>query len=172
MVEKQTLEIGRLNLGVGTIIWKQDKQGRRMFLMGKRTTNPIGFWALPGGSCDSDNVRVAAAREIREESGIDIQSERLKIVSIDDSEISTIRYLDFGCIVQVDNDTDVDLTNASHAHEVAEWRWFYLNGNPEKLSFLSTLDEEIGEHEIFFPCVQTLKCFLGNKLQLKNNKVA
>lgn len=158
-------EFSPLRLGVGTIIWKSIENGDREILLGKRMTHPVGKWALPGGTMDDEvsaplaldkdkDIKIAAAREILEEAGIEISPRGLKVISIDDSDIGESKYLNFGCQIEVPKDTEVNLSRASHGYEMSEWKWFSLKDFNDF-------------NEVFAPCVPTIKSFIHGKIQVK-----
>jgi ADP-ribose pyrophosphatase YjhB (NUDIX family) len=57
-------------VGVGVVVWRGDK-----FLLVKRGKEPNkGQWSIPGGAQQlGETVYAAAAREVREETGLDIK---------------------------------------------------------------------------------------------------
>ncbi len=164
MTDRLEEELQFLKMGVGTVVWKISDGGEKRILLGKRNTNPVGKLALPGGTMDDEvsaplmkdkdkNIKIAAAREIFEESGIKINSDDLKVISVDDTDIKNNRYLNFGCQIEVPWGTEVDLSKATHRDEMSEWKWFKI--------------EDLKEEEIFAPCIPTLKSFTQGKIQAK-----
>jgi 8-oxo-dGTP diphosphatase len=61
-------------VGVGVVVWRDDK-----FLLIQRGKPPRrGSWSLPGGAQElGETVRETAAREIREETGVEIEVKAL-----------------------------------------------------------------------------------------------
>jgi 8-oxo-dGTP diphosphatase len=57
-------------VGVGVVVWREDR-----FLLIQRGKPPRrGSWSLPGGAQElGETVRETAAREIKEETGVDIE---------------------------------------------------------------------------------------------------
>ncbi len=73
---------GRLLLpGVSAVVLR-DRDGTRQLLLGRRTDN--GRWALPSGIVEPDEQPAATlVREVAEETGVDIEVERLVLLSTD-----------------------------------------------------------------------------------------
>lgn len=76
-------------VGVGVLI----KQDNRVLLTQRRYEPDTGLWTLPGGLVElGEGIREAAKRETKEETGLDIEIERLlgvvdKIVQDEDGRI-------------------------------------------------------------------------------------
>lgn len=73
---------GRLLLpGVSAVVLR-DREGTRQLLLGRRSDS--GEWALPSGIVEPDEQPAAAlVREVAEETGVDIDVERLALLSTD-----------------------------------------------------------------------------------------
>ena len=73
---------GRLLLpGVSAVVLR-DQAGTRELLLGRRSDN--GRWALPSGIVEPDEQPAASlVREVAEETGVDIEVERLALLSTD-----------------------------------------------------------------------------------------
>ena len=156
----------RLELGVGTVVWKKDGQENALFLFGMRNTYPVGCWSLVGGSVESDSVKIAAAREMFEEAGIVIIPNDLRVISIDDKDICHTGFLNFGCEIQLPKSYELDLSLATHRFEFQEWDWFSL-ADPNSLTFVDQDGRMINKTNIFTPCLPTLQCFIEGKLQIR-----
>ena len=178
MVGLESSERFLLKLGVGTVVWRKDQNGNREFLLGVRNTVPEGKLSLPGGTKDDiavgvvkkadKNIKKTAIREIYEETGIDINEDRLSIISLDDSNVSEMGYLNFGCAVEVNASVEPDMSKASHAYEFKEWKWFQVGKNKSGENiFFSNDGDIVTEDDIFKPCIPTIRSFLENKLQVK-----
>ena len=63
-------QIGRPVVGVGAVVWKDDA-----VLLVRRAAPPMaGQWSIPGGKLEYGEAAVAAAaREVREEAGVEIE---------------------------------------------------------------------------------------------------
>ncbi|MBI5303129.1 MAG: NUDIX hydrolase [Chloroflexi bacterium] len=66
--------------GVGVIVWHDD----RVLLIQRGKPPNVGMWGLPGGAIElGESLREAAAREVREECGIEIAlGEVVEVVDI------------------------------------------------------------------------------------------
>lgn len=73
---------GRLLLpGVSAVVLR-DREGRRQLLLGRRSDS--GRWALPSGIVEPDEQPATTlVREVAEETGVDIDVERLALLSTD-----------------------------------------------------------------------------------------
>jgi len=83
---KQTAPI----VGVGAVVWKDDR-----LLLIRRGRNPRkGSWSLPGGRQElGETVNQAAAREIREETGIEIRIlDTLAVIDLIDRDGEAIAH--------------------------------------------------------------------------------
>ena len=86
MSGKQTAPI----VGVGAVVWKDDR-----LLLIRRGRNPRkGSWSLPGGRQElGETVNQAAAREIREETGIEIRIlDTLAVIDLIDRDGDAIAH--------------------------------------------------------------------------------
>lgn len=79
-------------VGVDTVVYKDGK-----VLMIKRATNPdAGKYALPGGYLDKgESAELAAAREVREETGLEVEIIRLIGVRSDPTRYKQIVEIGF-----------------------------------------------------------------------------
>jgi ADP-ribose pyrophosphatase YjhB (NUDIX family) len=89
-----------IRLSVSALVWRQDPAGMRELLLMRRSDN--GCWGLPGGYVErGESVADAVAREVREETGVEIRLGRLVGVYSDPSR-QVIEYGD-GARVQAVN---------------------------------------------------------------------
>ena len=90
-------------------------------------------WSAPGGKTEAGESLInTAIREVREETGIVLNSSMLKFLAITDdvypdSHYSTVHY-------RVDNVSGVPMV--MEPNKCKEWRWFDINNLPNNL-FLS-----------------------------------
>ncbi|MFJ1782542.1 NUDIX domain-containing protein [Streptomyces anulatus] len=99
-------------------------------LLIKRGWDPHkGAWALPGGHVDAgETSRDAAARELREETGVDFDPSYLWQLGIfdDPNRDPRGRYITAAYIAQVPNNT-----TATAGDDAVEARWFHINQLPD-----------------------------------------
>lgn len=61
-------------IGVGTVVVRSGPEGRSVLLVKRGKPPRKGQWSIPGGRQEwGETVRQAAAREVREETGIDVE---------------------------------------------------------------------------------------------------
>ncbi|HWG05631.1 MAG TPA: NUDIX hydrolase [Beijerinckiaceae bacterium] len=62
---------GQIVLGVGAVLWNEEAE----VLLIRRSKPPrLGEWSLPGGKVEfGETLRAALLREVREETGLDVQ---------------------------------------------------------------------------------------------------
>ncbi|WP_098007874.1 NUDIX hydrolase [Streptomyces sp. sk226] len=99
-------------------------------LLIKRGWDPHkGAWALPGGHVDAgETSRDAAARELREETGVDFDPSHLWQLGIfdDPNRDPRGRYITAAYIAHVPNNT-----TATPGDDAVEARWFHINQLPD-----------------------------------------
>ncbi|MDL5198671.1 NUDIX hydrolase [Streptomyces sp. ALI-76-A] len=92
-----------------------------------------GAWALPGGHVDiGETSRVAAARELVEETGVHVAAADLRQIGVFDqpSRDPRGRYVTVAYVAVVSADTTI--TAGDDAHTA---RWWPLDDLPERLAF-------------------------------------
>ena len=135
--------------GVGVMIFKNDK-----VLLGHRHYDPRkadsvlqgeGTWTMPGGKLDfKEDLKDCAQREVFEETGIKINKEKIKIISVTNDTVTDAHFITIGFLCE-DFEGDAKIMEPD---EITEWRWFDLNNLPSP---------------IFFPSEKILKKFLAKE---------
>lgn len=121
----------QVRAGVAVVI--RDKQGR--ILLEKRSDN--GMWGIPGGGIEpGESVREAALREIKEETGLDVEITRLIGVYSEPTEQRIVTYPDNGDVCHL---VDIILEgkwisgSLTRSKESEELRFFSLQALPEDI---------------------------------------
>ena len=125
-------------VGIGVILLKNNK-----VLLGKRHEDPEkadsllhgeGTWTLPGGKLDfKEDIPDCAHREVYEETGIKINKNKIKIVSITND---VVRDAHFVTIVFLAEEFEGE-PKVMEPDEIIEWKWFNLNELPQPMFFPS-----------------------------------
>lgn len=124
--------------GFGVMLLRDGK-----VLLGRRHEDPdkadseldgAGTWTLPGGKLDfGESFEVGASREVLEETGIRIDSTRLKLVSVSNDIGKSAHFVSLGWLCE-------DFTGEPEVcepDEITEWKWFGLDDLPSPLFFPS-----------------------------------
>lgn len=136
-------------VGIGIMILRDNK-----VLLGKRHSDPKkadselhgeDTWTMPGGKLHfQEELEDAAFREVLEETGIETNKEKLKIISVTNDRIKDAHFVTIGFLCQ---DFKGE-TKVMEPDEIIEWKWFDLDNLPSS---------------IFFPSEKILKKFLATK---------
>lgn len=132
MESNQKLKIARLGVGVMIIKDNQVLLGRRHDDRDKADSEleGQGTWTMPGGKVDFGNTLIEEAyREVLEETGIEIDKNKLKLISITDDIIETAHFVTIGFLCQ-DFESE---PKAMEPDEITEWQWFGLDQLPERI---------------------------------------
>ena len=82
--------IERPAVGVGVIV----KRGDQVLLLRRRNTHGSGTWSVPGGHLDfGESPEQCASREVREETGVEIEEVEFRAVTNDFFEAEGKHYL-------------------------------------------------------------------------------
>ncbi len=145
------MEKEKPGVGVGVMILKNNK-----VLLGKRHSNPEKAdselhgettWTMPGGKLDfGETLQDAVQREVLEETGININKENLKLISLtDDIIIEDVHFVTIGFLYKSPGEEP----RVMEPDEIVEWQWFALDNLPTP---------------IFFPSEKILKNYLAKKI--------
>jgi 8-oxo-dGTP diphosphatase len=121
-------------VGVGVMILKNNK-----VLLGKRHDDPEkasselhgeGTWTMPGGKLDfQEKLEDAAEREVFEETGIRIDKNKIKIISVTDDIVPDKHFVTVGFLCR---DFDGE-PRVMEPDEITKWEWFDLDNLPDPI---------------------------------------
>lgn len=144
------METKRPRVGVGVMIFKDNK-----VLLGHRNEDSIkadsllhgeDTWTMPGGKLDfNETLRDCAFRETKEETDIEINKEKITVISVSDNIVKDNHFV---TIVFLCKEFKGEL-KVMEPDEITEWKWYDLNNLPEK---------------IFPPSKIGIESFLNNKI--------
>lgn len=125
-------------IGVGVMILRDNK-----VLLGRRHSDPNkadselhgeGSWTMPGGKLNfGEKLKDAAYREAFEETGIKINKEKLKNISVTDDILEDAHFVTIGFLC---NDFEGE-PQVMEPDEIVEWKWFNFNNLPDYIFFPS-----------------------------------
>ncbi len=109
-------------LTVDTVVLAEVGDARRVLLV-RRARPPFqGAWALPGGFVDpGERVALAAPRELAEETGVRLESERLRLLGVYDTPGRDPRGWTVSVVYLAQLESE---RPAGGADDAAEARWF------------------------------------------------
>lgn len=124
----------RVGVGVGVMILKGGKVllGRRHSDYKKASSElqGQGTWTMPGGKIDyKETFRRAACREVKEETGLMIDEENLKVIDVGDDIIDPAHFITIGLLCKKFGG---DLT-VKEPEKIPEWGWFNLRELPQPM---------------------------------------
>lgn len=132
------MENKKVGVGFGVMVLKDNK-----ILLGKRHDDPEkadselhgeGTWTMPGGKIEfGESLEEAAGREVLEETGIKVDEDRLKLISVANDKVSDAHFVTLGFLCE-DFEGEAQVMEPD---EITEWQWFDLDKLPEKMFFPS-----------------------------------
>lgn len=141
----------RVGVGFGVMILKDDQ-----VLLGHRHEDPEkasslmhgeGTWTMPGGKFEfGESFEEGAYRETLEETGIKVDKDNLKIVSVANDIVYDAHFVTIGFLC-TDFEGEAEVMEPD---EITEWRWFGLDDLPEKMFFPSKEVLENYQKGIFY----------------------
>jgi 8-oxo-dGTP diphosphatase len=144
------MENKKPGIGVGVMMLKDNK-----ILLGKRSGDPEkadselhgeSSWTMPGGKVHfGETLKETAYREVLEETGININQENLKLISLSDDIIEDAHFVTVGFLYE----NPAGEAKVTEPDEIVEWQWFALDDLPTP---------------IFFPSEEVLKNYLAKKI--------
>ncbi|MEU6926611.1 MULTISPECIES: NUDIX domain-containing protein [unclassified Streptomyces] len=111
-------------LGVGVVV--QDDQGR--VLLGRHHG---GTWELPGGKVDPthESIAEAAVRELREETGLEVGAENVRVFAMLHDVVGGINRVSMGAAVTIASASP----RVTEPHLISTWQWTGLDALPGPL---------------------------------------
>ncbi|MBT4651018.1 NUDIX domain-containing protein [Candidatus Woesearchaeota archaeon] len=126
----------KVGAGFGVMLMKEGK-----ILLGKRhddaekadsLLNGEGTWTMPGGKLEfGESFEEGAAREVMEETGIQLNSS--KVICVSNDRVDTAHFVTIGLF----SDDFSGEVGVMEPDEITEWKWFELGELPEKMFFPS-----------------------------------
>ena len=124
----------KMGIGFGIMILKDNK-----VLLGQRHVDPEkadslmngeGTWTMPGGKLDfGESFEDGAIREVLEETGIKIDKNKLKVISLTNDIVPNAHFVTVGLIYTDCNNEP----RVMEPDEITQWKWFDLEKLPVPL---------------------------------------
>ena len=127
-----------VRVGFGVMILKDNQ-----VLLGKRHDDSVkadsalhgeGTWTMPGGKLHfGQSFESEAHREVLEETGIDVDKGKLKLISLANDVVEDAHFVTIGFLCR-------DFSGepkVMEPDEITEWQWFGLDDLPGKIYFPS-----------------------------------
>ena len=128
----------RPGVGIGVMVLKDNK-----VLLGKRHGDPKkadselhgeGSWTMPGGKLHfKEELEECAKRELFEETGIEADKEKLKIISVTNDIVFDAHFVTIGFMCKEFKGEP----KVMEPDEITQWKWFDLNNLPSPIFFPS-----------------------------------
>lgn len=119
-----------MRVGVGVILRKEG----RVLLGLRRSAHGRGTWSFPGGHQEKgETAPIAAARELREETGIRLPPDAFRILTATDDVFpeSGRQYTTVFVVGDCPKDQDAQNEPPLEPLKSSEWRWFSWQRLPE-----------------------------------------
>ncbi|MCR4311563.1 MAG: NUDIX domain-containing protein [Candidatus Taylorbacteria bacterium] len=128
----------KVGAGFGVMVLREGK-----VLLGQRHIDPIkadsalhgeGTWTMPGGKLEfGEPFEAGASRELLEETGMTVEPEDLKVISLANDIVSDAHFVTVGLLCEsVSGEPQV-----MEPDEITKWEWFSLDSLPTPLFFPS-----------------------------------
>ena len=128
-------------MGVGFGVMILNKSGQ--VLLGQRNEDPDkadselqgeGTWTMPGGKLEfGEEFEEACVRETKEETGIELDQKKLKLISLTNDMVPKAHFVTIGFLYeQCDGEPKV-----MEPKEIVKWKWFDIGKLPKNVFFPS-----------------------------------
>lgn len=127
-----------MGVGFGVMLTRNGKM-----ILGKRHVDPekassllggAGSWTFPGGKLDfGESFEDAVAREVLEETGLEIQSRRLQLISVSNDVVGNAHFVTLGFLHELAEGEP----QVKEPDEITMWDWFQISNPPSPL-FIAT----------------------------------
>ena len=125
------MENKKMGNGFGVLVTKDNK-----VLLGQRHVDPAkadsvlhgeGTWTFPGGKLHfGESFEEGAQRELLEETGMSVQIEDLKVISLTNDIVPDAHFVTVGLLCE----KFVGGPQVMEPDEITKWEWFDLNNLP------------------------------------------
>lgn len=118
-------------IGVGVIIRRDDK----ILLLKRKGSHGEGQWALPGGYLEfGETLRQCVAREVKEETGLNIEQKDLRFISLSEQlnyiKTNNIHCITVGFVIEYKGKKTPQIKEIDKSTVIS---WFTLNNLPSPL---------------------------------------
>lgn len=98
--------------------------------MARSALHGEGTWTMPGGSLEfQEELEDAACREVKEETGMDIDKSKLRVISIGNEIVPDNHFVTIGYLYEnPDGEPEV-----MEPDQITEWEWFSLDKLPSPI---------------------------------------
>lgn len=124
----------KIGVGFGVMVLRGKK-----ILLGKRHDDPEkadsvlhgeGMWTMPGGKLHfGETFEDATVREVKEETGLELDSAEMKLISITNDIVSDAHFVTLGFLYE----ETTSEPKVMEPDEIVEWDWFDLDDLPEHI---------------------------------------
>lgn len=109
------------------VVFKLDENTGDIYTLvekrGKAVSHP-GEWCCPCGYLDWDETLIdACVREVREETGLELNPDKITFVTVESNIHSSNQSVDLWYFCMADEGTDIDVSKIETSDEVLELRW-------------------------------------------------